>query len=225
MSKSLNEICDHLMEIEEGLMYGQINFHYDALMSAMKPGHPAMILDSIMAPVFLPTLYGNDVEIDKVIKLHDDLSDFMGSVKVKELRQVIKELKTFIKCNSENEVFHDAEPQMTLKDIRKKYIGKKIDLSNLSGDVWNRENKNGNISFHFYFNNWDEERGATGTFMDHVDMSCDDSNTVTYIAPLYCEKQTSASFRRSTFEPCRATKMHYEEFDNVLSTAFERNYE
>ena len=112
---------------------------------------------------------------------------------------------------------------ITLKDIRKKYVGKAINLDNLKGDVWNREKKNGEISFHFYFSNYDADRGAVGMFMDHVEMKCDENDVVTSIAPLYCERQESAGVRRSVFTNTRATSMHYDEFNKVIEEAFEKN--
>ena len=36
--KTLEKICEEVVNIEEGLMFGTILFRYDNLMSAMKPG-------------------------------------------------------------------------------------------------------------------------------------------------------------------------------------------
>ena len=49
---TLDEICDEIMDIEEALLYGEISFTYDRLMSAMKAGHPMEILDGIIAEIF-----------------------------------------------------------------------------------------------------------------------------------------------------------------------------
>ena len=46
---TLYDICTEIAEIEDGLYYGDIDFSYDNLMSAMKPGHPADILDDILS--------------------------------------------------------------------------------------------------------------------------------------------------------------------------------
>lgn len=222
MSKDLKDICMEFMDVEEGLMYGTIDFKYDRLMAAMKAGHPAMIMDSLMFPVFIPAINDIAVDINSVKKMYTDLTDFAGEFGVKELKKPLKHLKEYIieKVGDSSFFGNDAFSRVTLKDIRKKYVGKIIDLNKLSGDVWNKRNKDGIIEFHYYFNNFDDARGTTGRFMDHVEMRCDENNVVTHIEPLYCEREASSGIRRSSFESTRATTMHYEEFDKVLKDAF-----
>ena len=221
MSKDLKEICFELMEIEENLMYGVIDFKFDRLMAAMKTEHPAMIMDSLMVPVFIPAINDIPVGIDLVKKMYTDLTNFAGEFGVKEMKKPLKSLKDYIiEQDGDPSFFGKNDKSITLKDIRKKYVGGVINLDNLKGDVWNREKKDGEITFHFYFSNYDTDRGTIGMFMDHVEMKCDENDVVTYIAPLYCERQESAGVRRSVFTNTRATSMHYDEFNKVIEEAF-----
>ena len=63
---TLYNICKMIAEVEEGLMYGEISFEYSKLMCALKPGHPAEILDEILSiigwDVFagLPSAYAEE---------------------------------------------------------------------------------------------------------------------------------------------------------------------
>ena len=93
---TLRDICEKIVDIEEGLMYGQINFQYDALMSAMKPGHPMEILDQILAEIYFTVMSGEEPskgELENVIK---NLKDFKKCFKVKELQPIIKQLNEYL---------------------------------------------------------------------------------------------------------------------------------
>ena len=63
---TLYEICREIGLVEQGLMYGEIDFSYDNLMSAMKPGHPADILDDILSIIGWDVFEGKDPPIEKV---------------------------------------------------------------------------------------------------------------------------------------------------------------
>ena len=73
---TLYEICQEIAEVEEKLEYGKITFSYDNLMSAMKPGHPADLLDDVLSEI------GWDVFSDKPVELE-------------RVKTWIKELKAF----------------------------------------------------------------------------------------------------------------------------------
>lgn len=92
----LDSICERIVDIEEGLMYGTISFSYDSMMSAMKPGHPMEILDSIQAEIFFDVKAGVVPELSHVKNVLDGLIAFKKTFKVKELTPVIKDLKDYI---------------------------------------------------------------------------------------------------------------------------------
>lgn len=58
--KSLYDICEMVIDVEEGLMTGEVSIVYDNLMSAMRPGHPMEILDSILAEIFWDVQAGKE---------------------------------------------------------------------------------------------------------------------------------------------------------------------
>ena len=97
---TLYDICTEIAIIEEGLYSGKIAFNYDNLMSAMKPGHPAEILDDILS------IIGWDVQADikpplsKVKKTLAELKRFQRTFKV-DLKSPIAELTQYIKDESE----------------------------------------------------------------------------------------------------------------------------
>lgn len=93
---SLPDICEEIIEVEEGLMYGTISFAYDNLMSAMKPGHPMEILDSILAEIYFES-HKPDIDIQKVKNVVSNLKDFKKCFKVKELTTPIKHFEAYIK--------------------------------------------------------------------------------------------------------------------------------
>ena len=98
---TLYEICEEIGQIEEGLMYGQIAFEYDKLMCAMKPGHPAELLDDVLSIIGWDVFAGKEVSIDRVEETRKELKRFRSAFKVKELAKPIKELEQYI-ANNEN---------------------------------------------------------------------------------------------------------------------------
>ncbi len=99
----LDRICDSVIEIEEGLMYGTISFFYDNLMSAMKVGHPMEILDDILSHIFFDVKAGTIPELDQVKYVLSEFIEFRTAFKVKELTPVIKKLKDYIRKEEEAE--------------------------------------------------------------------------------------------------------------------------
>ncbi len=94
---TLREICDEIVEVYEGLVYNEIPFSYDSLMSAMKPGHPADILDDILEPISDDVLLDNPIDDDRLVLVLGRLEEFMKCFKIRELSKPIKHLKEFIK--------------------------------------------------------------------------------------------------------------------------------
>ena len=93
---NLCNICDEISVIVEKLSYGQISFEYDNLMSAMKLGHPADILDDILALVAWDVFTGNTPEREKVDQMLRELKKFKRFFKIKELNSVIKDLTLYL---------------------------------------------------------------------------------------------------------------------------------
>ena len=100
---TLEEICESIVDVEEGLMLGTISFSYDNLMSAMKPGHPMEILDSILAQIYFDAINGKEPNLKTVKKVYDELTEFKSCFKVRKLAKPIKELAEYIK-QRENEI-------------------------------------------------------------------------------------------------------------------------
>ncbi len=96
---TLYEICEEIGQIEEGLMYGQIAFEYDKLMCAMKPGHPAELLDDILSYIGWDVFSGKAVPLSKVEETCEDLKSFRSTLKIKELSKPIKDLEKYIAEN------------------------------------------------------------------------------------------------------------------------------
>ena len=93
---SLNDICQELIAVEEGLDCGTIAFTYDNLSSAMKCGHPVEIFDSIIAEIFWDIQAGKEPEKDKLESVLKGLKRFKRSFKVKELSKPIKDMEAYL---------------------------------------------------------------------------------------------------------------------------------
>lgn len=93
----LEKICEKIIDIEEGLMMGTISFSYDNLMSAIKPGHPMEILDSILAQIYFDVIADRTPELDKIKTVHAQLKEFKACFKVSKLAKPIRELAAYIK--------------------------------------------------------------------------------------------------------------------------------
>ena len=93
---SLNDICQEILAIEEGLDCGTIAFTCDNLTSAMKCGHPVEIFDNIIAEIFWDVQVGKQPEKDKLENVLKGLKRFKRSFKVKELSKPIKDLSEYL---------------------------------------------------------------------------------------------------------------------------------
>ena len=96
--KTLERICEEVVDIEEGLMFGTILFRYDNLMSAMKPGHPMEILDSILANIYFTVMSGKEPSMDKMEDTLKQFRGFKNAFAVKEMNKPIRELSDYIKA-------------------------------------------------------------------------------------------------------------------------------
>ena len=94
---TLKEICSEVAVIEEGLACGEISFTYDNLMSAMKPGHPADLLDDVLSIIGWDVFAGKDIEIERVKEWKKALMELKRCFKIKELTTPIKHVETYIR--------------------------------------------------------------------------------------------------------------------------------
>ena len=94
--KRLDRICSNLAEVEMGLMNGEINFHYDNLMSAMKAGHPCEIMDSILSKIYYPAISGKEPPMETMEETLAELTEFGEAFAIKEIKQPLKELAEYI---------------------------------------------------------------------------------------------------------------------------------
>jgi hypothetical protein len=96
---TLYDICYEIAEVYEGLAYNEISFTYDSLMSAMKPGHPADILDDILSLIGDDVMLGKPVEKERVEEVLKRLKEFKKCFKVKELSKPVKHMSEYLKEN------------------------------------------------------------------------------------------------------------------------------
>ena len=99
---TLNDICQNLLIVEEGLDCGTIAFTYDNLSSAMKCGHPADIFGSVIAEVFWDIQAGKEPEKTALENVLKGLKRFKRSFKVKELSKPIKDLEVYLNNLNQN---------------------------------------------------------------------------------------------------------------------------
>jgi hypothetical protein len=96
MIMDLNEICTNILDVEKGLLYGEIQFEYDNLACAMKYDHPGWQLDDILAEIFFEARAGRVPERKSVENVLKGLKRFKRAYKVKELSKPIKDLTQYL---------------------------------------------------------------------------------------------------------------------------------
>ena len=96
-SMELHTICNEVLTIEEGLMYGTIPFAYDNLMSALKPGHPMEILDEMLSEIFWDVQAGKEPSIEALKSTLDNFKQFRKVFKVSSMSGPIRHLTAYIK--------------------------------------------------------------------------------------------------------------------------------
>lgn len=94
--KKLDQICSDLAGIEIDLMNGEIEFAYDNLMSAMKPGHPCEIMDGILSKIYYPAIQGHEPPMKTMEDTLKELKKFAEAFKIKEMNKPLKELADYI---------------------------------------------------------------------------------------------------------------------------------
>ena len=206
--KSLKEICRDIAEVEGGLMEGWIQFRYDRLLTVMGAGHPADILDDILAPVFWPVQSGEEVSISDVSKLYYGLLEFKSGFDVAELIPMINDLKEYLQSNGAAV----GGERIKHEELKKRYVGKTLDKEKFrkAGDVWNLEVKDGHFIGHYYWNN---ERHR---YFDEFSIAVDENMTI-----LGIERLQTSTADGGYINPCRYTLVHNGEFDKLLKAATE----
>lgn len=94
---NLYDICKEVLQIMEGLEYGNIEFTYDKLACAMKVGHPSEILGEVISEIFFEVRDGIIPDKAKVESVLKGLKRIRRSFKIKELKDPIKKLETYLK--------------------------------------------------------------------------------------------------------------------------------
>ena len=94
--KKLDSICSKLAGVEIGLMNGEIEFVYDNLFCAMKPGHPCEIMDGILSKIYYPTIQGKELPMETLKTTLGELQEFTKAFQVKEMEGPLEELATYI---------------------------------------------------------------------------------------------------------------------------------
>ncbi len=79
-----------------GLMNGEIDFSYDNLACAMKPGHPCEIMDGILAQIYYPTISGREPPMGVIEKTYKELKNFADAFKITEMEKPLKDLYEYI---------------------------------------------------------------------------------------------------------------------------------
>lgn len=93
---TLFDICKMIAEIEEGLMYGEIDFYYDNLMCVMKPGHPADLLDKALSLIGWDVFQGKDPSTEKILETYEQLKMLKATFRIKELKKPIDALEEYL---------------------------------------------------------------------------------------------------------------------------------
>ena len=93
----IRTICDEIAQIIEKMFYGQIEFKYDNLMCATKPGHPAEILDEILSIIGWDVFADKTPEKENIEKMLIELKEYVKVFKVKELKKPMADLKEYLK--------------------------------------------------------------------------------------------------------------------------------
>ncbi len=99
--RKLDRICSDIAGVGVDLMEGTIEFSYDNLMSAMKPGHPCEILDDIFQEVYYSVIQKKEPSIEKMETTLKSLKKFKTAFKIKELDKPLKEFEEYIKARKE----------------------------------------------------------------------------------------------------------------------------
>lgn len=102
---------------------------------------------------------------------------------------------------------------MTLPKIRKKYLKQVICPDKLTGECWNVIIDNLTLTFHYYWEDDDNE------YLDSITMEINEDMAITRIYPIEAERQNYYDIRYSDYSPCRATELHYLTLDGHLEDA------
>ena len=92
-----SQICSDLAGVEMGLMEGKIDFNYDNLMSATKPGHPCEMMDDILSAIYYPSVQGKEPPMKTMEATLKKLQKFAKTFQIKEMDDPLKALSDYIK--------------------------------------------------------------------------------------------------------------------------------
>lgn len=84
-------------------MYGKISFTYPKLMSVLKPGHPADLLDGVLSMVGWDVFEGKEIELSRVEEWLEALKSFKDDFEIEELSGPIEHIEEYIKNSQEPE--------------------------------------------------------------------------------------------------------------------------
>lgn len=102
---------------------------------------------------------------------------------------------------------------MSLPLIRKKYLKQIICPNLLDGDCWNVCIENSILTFHFYWEDDDNE------YMDCITIKLDNNMAIKGIEPIQAERMSYCDSRYADYAPCRATANHYMNLDHYMVKA------
>lgn len=79
------------------LAQGEIDYSCDNLVSAMKPGTPADLLDDILSMVGWDVFAGKKIEKERVSEWKEALEGFRNDFQIKELDEPIVHIREYLK--------------------------------------------------------------------------------------------------------------------------------
>ena len=98
---------------------------------------------------------------------------------------------------------------MTLQEIEKKYIGKRLNLYLIDGEEVVLD-KEGRLSFQFKAEIFDDEALDIANNLCKAALVLDNNHTVLAAEPLTCEKEVEVLENEFFFIPCLPTEEHYD---------------
>ena len=101
----------------------------------------------------------------------------------------------------------------TLPEIRKKFRSHIIFPDKLAKECWNVEIDNLILTFHYYWEDDDNE------YLNSIMIDLSENMSIKTIYPIEAERQSYSDFRYSDYTSCRATASHYTQFNSILENA------
>lgn len=92
----LNEIVDQIFDIATATEYNNISYSHPLLVSTGKKPHPSDLLTSIAAPLKLKITNSTPISKTEISAALEDLKKVDKKYKIKELKELIKDLKIYL---------------------------------------------------------------------------------------------------------------------------------